>query len=131
MGKQARILKDIADTALLRRQADTLRGVVQHPAIEHDPPRLGSGQAADGVNQRGFARAGDAKDGGDPAGGQSFTDLQAVATEGLGKIQLQHHYPPMRWRLTRASHSEISSETSARPMAMRQRRAAAPSPPGV
>ncbi len=31
----------------------------------------------------------------------------------------------MRWRLTRASHSEISSETSARPMAMRQRRAAA------
>ncbi len=65
------------------------------------------------------------KSGGDPAGGQSFTDLQAVATEGLGKVQLQHHYPPMRWRLTRASHSEISSETSARPMAMRQRRAAA------
>jgi hypothetical protein len=33
-----------------------------------------------------------AKDGGDPAAGQRFTDLQTVAAEGLGKVQLQHHY---------------------------------------
>ena len=96
MRKQARILKDIADTALLRGQADTLRGVVQHPAIEYDPPRLRTGQAADGVDQRGFARAGDAKNSGNTAGGQGFTDLQAVAAKGLGKVQFQHHYSPMR-----------------------------------
>ena len=48
--EQACILKHIADTTLLRRQADTLLNIVQHASVKHNPPLLRRSQAADGID---------------------------------------------------------------------------------
>jgi hypothetical protein len=45
-------------------------------------------------------------------------------------MEFKHGYFPVRTRLSRASHSETSSETSASTMEIKHKRAAAPSPPG-
>ncbi len=129
--KQARILEDIANPALFWCQVDALFNVIQHPIVEHDAAGLRPGQAAYRVDQRGFPGSGDTKDGGDPAGWQGFVKGQAVLAQSLGKIEFQHGYFPIRSRLRRASHSDTSSEAIASTMERMQRRAAAPSPPGV
>lgn len=49
----------------------------------------------------------------------------------LGEIKFKHDYRPVRSRLIRASHSEISSEISANTIEMIHNLAAALSPPGV
>jgi hypothetical protein len=94
--KQARVLKNVANAALFRRQADTFFNVVQHSAVEHDAPLLRARQAANGVNQRGFTRAGDAENRRDAAGGKRLANLQAVGAQRLGKIELKHDYFPIR-----------------------------------
>ena len=78
------------------RQADTFFNIIKHSAVKHDAPLLRARQAANGVNQRGFTRARDAKNGRNATGGERLTNLQAVGTQRLGKIELKHVYFPIR-----------------------------------
>ncbi|STV92692.1 Uncharacterised protein [Klebsiella michiganensis] len=96
MRKQARVLKNVTNAALFRRQADTFINIVQHSAVEDDAPLLRARQAANGVNQRGFTRAGDAEHRRNAAGGKRLANLQTVGTQRLGKIELKHVYFPIR-----------------------------------
>ena len=57
MREQASVLKNVANAALFRRQADTFFNIIKHSAVKHDAPLLRARQAANGVNQRGFTRA--------------------------------------------------------------------------
>jgi hypothetical protein len=63
MGKQERVLEDVADPSLLRRQRVTLRGVVERGAVERDATAIRAQQPRNQVYHRGLATAGTAEEG--------------------------------------------------------------------
>jgi hypothetical protein len=56
MRKQARLLEDEADTAILRRHVDAARAVEQGVAVEGDEPLIRPLQSGDCRQQRALAR---------------------------------------------------------------------------
>src|ERR1700724_210931 len=130
MGKQSRILEHIPDPAPLGRNVDVLRGVQQNGIAQRDPSRIGIEQAANDIDQCGFAAAGAAKQRYDPRSGQVEFGVQRKRTPMLEDGHMKHQRPNNRRRRW-ANHSDNTRPPRPRMHERRARRAAASSPPGV
>ena len=58
VGKQARLLEDVADVPLFRRKIDPPFGIEQHLAVENDAAGFGVQQPGNGVDHRRLAATG-------------------------------------------------------------------------
>ena len=128
MREEAALLEDIADAPLCRAQEDARLGIHQHAAAERDAACVWPQQARDQVDQRGLARAGWAKQGGDAATRlEAHRDLEGA--EPFMDIDIQRHVrSPARNRA--ASHSASSMAPIAITIETRVRRSAPVSPSG-
>src|SRR6185312_2175575 len=115
MGEQPRLLKDIADAALLGRRVEVIGAGVQRLAFDNDPPDIGLHQPGDGVDQRGFAGAGTAIKRDDARGRGGKSGMELKLAEPLLDGDLNHAVLPLS-RAKPDSRSAIRSSISSRPM---------------
>jgi hypothetical protein len=112
MRKQPRLLKDITQAALVRRQPDAAPGIAQHGAAHDDAPLRGPQQARHRVDDAGLARAGAAEQNGQ-AGRRHKVGVEGEIPKRMRGPHLQHQAPPTR----AATRREIHSDNRSAPMA--------------
>ena len=131
MREQPALLKDIADAAAVGRHVDPRGGVEQHGIVKADAAPVRSDQPGDHVDERRFARARGAEQGGHAACGFEARRKREVA-QPLLHVEGQHaHSPWKRVPARRASHSATMSAASEIAIATSTSRPAAASPPGI
>ncbi len=130
MGKKAAFLEHVAEPALVRGQIDAARAIEQGSAADHDPAAPRSDQAADHVDHRGLAGARVAEQRDDTAvAGKVHVDLEAA--DPARDLDLEAAHAAIRRARLRPSSSAPISAASDTVTAIRVRRRAPSSPPGI
>ena len=122
VGKESRILKDIADAAAMRRDEDPAGRVKERVGPERDVPFIGAQEARDGIDDAGLARARAAEERGD-ARARPDVDVEREAAQCMAEADRERHAWPMRRATARLTHSARASAPIATAMATRASRA--------
>ena len=93
MRKQAAFLKHITDLTPVRRHIDRLCGIEQGRLVEHNAAAIRFEEPGDHIDQRGFAGARRAKQGGD-ATGDLESHRKRERTELFFHLEREHDYSP-------------------------------------
>ncbi len=90
MGKQPRLLEDIADAAMARRQIDALRRVQENSPVDDDAASVRPQQASDDRQQGRLAGAGRSADR-QRAATRDDLSLDGEGAERMGDVDLDHN----------------------------------------
>ena len=127
--KQPRLLEDIADAALVRRQVDATLRVDEHRIADADPGEIRADESGDDVDQRGLAAARGAEYCGDAARALE-PDVEADASQFVADGDREAH-AVIRCPARRARNSETSRAPSEMAIEMAVSLRAPASPPGT
>ena len=130
VGKQPRLLKDIPEPALLRRQVHARFGIEQGPPGDGDAPPVGTRKARDHIHDHGLARAGRTEQGRHPGGGAELGGKLKARNAALD-VDLDHAVPRNRREIRRDKISDAIRAANATAMEMTTRRITASSVPGT
>src|SRR5262249_26803699 len=130
MGKQAAILKNVANTPAMLRHEDASLRVEQGRAIDRDAPAAGPDQAADNVDQRRLPRAGAAEQCSD-RGLRDEARGQSKILSRMVDVDVEAHVATRGAPIRRASSSEASRAVMEIATEISVSRSAPASPPGT
>ena len=113
MRKERDILRDVAHTAIVRRQIDPASAIVEDPRTNDHSAVRRTAETGDGIEHGGLARTGRAKQRRD-APGQPFVNLEHEVALLEAEVELDHVRSPARaerWLESHNAQKAITAET--------------------